>query len=266
MLQLPPNIFLIGNSDTFSASDPAFDASESTLFAHMKDFMTPDSPLKPISCPYISISSLAALTALSWHATPTGPGRPQSSRLWGHEMFDLALNKWVRAHQIPIDPATMILFHTNSIIIHTNMTHIHGLARLHLQYPDRSHALPNVPLRQWATASDCATAKWHAEKVIQLAKEISSPKKNSRHGKDIETGQGGVIPAEAPHVAICTYYAYLILWTATVTSKDSTNKSAAGILDGGIESLSRCKVRVADVLKNVLQSLLIGLDHKESAT
>src|SRR6187402_99282 len=139
LLQLPPQIYLTGSSGTDSASDPGTDANETTLFEHITAFMTPGSLTTPISCSFTSKSSLAALTALTWNAISTAPGSPQASRLWNAEIFDLAFNSWIQAHEISIDPAVMILFHTNTIIMHTNMMHVHGLARLHLQNSTASH-------------------------------------------------------------------------------------------------------------------------------
>ncbi|KAH8804407.1 hypothetical protein F5884DRAFT_754016 [Xylogone sp. PMI_703] len=125
LLQHPPELYLLGSEELGSESDGATNGDGARLFTRIMDLMTPDSPVVPITCQDAGRSALSALAALSWQAICTSSRSSQSGRIWPPEMFDLALNRWVQAHHIPIDDATMILFHTISIVMRTNMTHIH---------------------------------------------------------------------------------------------------------------------------------------------
>jgi len=145
----------------------------------------------------------------------------------------------------------MVLSHTNSIIMHTNMMHVHGLARLHLQSPNRTHRLSNALVQPWADASECTITERHANKIIKLAKGISCEKR-TRDKIEISR-QDKVVPISRT-TSCCNMYVLRIPghMGSNRTNEDSTDRAAVDILERGFNLLSCFRVRVADALKNVL--------------
>ena len=242
------------NEGSDSPSSPDYQ-NDGDLKSRLRCFFIPDSRLSSPLASNDTLSSLAAISALSWQAISVSSASVKTPSLWNADIFDLALNRWFHAHGTNAGTSTMLLFHTNVIVMHTNMTHVQSLARKHLENRGSSTDITEGSIRPWKDVSDSRLTEWHAKKVIQRVKELVRDKQRARYDRGFAHQEVGNNPAEAPHVAICTYHAHLVLWAMMTWEMSSKHQSTVNILDGGVALLSSCNVRVAEILRNVLRSL-----------
>jgi hypothetical protein len=147
----------------------------------------------------------------------------------------------------------MILFHMGFIVLHTNMTDIHGAVR-ELSVGKASDSAPTSAISRWRETDDCRIASLHARSVIDLGTRIviRSRRGQSSHvaAVDDETRSD-----EAPHVAICVYLAVITQFIAEAGDRPTNSQGVRAVLDKGQHILQRLSLRIAYVLGNILRGL-----------
>lgn len=121
----------------------------------------------------------------------------------------------------------------------------------------------------FACDMDRTKATWHANRVLQLADEMTMGSNNHRNNRRVKVthissaehklGQTG----EAPHYCHTVFFASLVLWWASPFECDTGLRDGldlalfdADCLQRGVQLLSRSDARVAVAFQDILQSLI----------
>jgi hypothetical protein len=155
----------------------------------------------------------------------------------------------------------MLLFHMNLIGLMTNIKHVHHFAQLYLRGELNPKEKSHLALQQWRDSDYCDRALWHATELIRAAEGLNShrrPPDEEEESNSARTGKGFI---EAPHIPFCIYLSTLTLWAAAMAEEKPNIASAGAHLKSGVHVLGYLKVRIAQVLRRVLQRLIKPPDN-----
>ena len=253
------------------------------------------------SASWSSIQSLCALSLLGSHirrlpgslSRNLEPSSDQyrSSQGWRQEFLELTLQKWFASHATRPTPDALLLYHAVHLSLYTNFARIGRSAHLFLAQttssPSRgssargafsgpgslqrepeslSHQTSSID-RCFTSEEDHEKAVWHANRILQIAKEIDGDRTyNSGQRLHLVSLAETHKVRGVTHYSHAIYYASMVLWWSNSfqmplpQSRSEEEKSTATkqALQQGIDLLSRSASRVAEVFKQILVSLESG--------
>ncbi|KAJ6287548.1 hypothetical protein J3E71DRAFT_388935 [Bipolaris maydis] len=221
---------------------------------NLQNLFMPSGQSVNLDRPRDSIHALSSVLLLAMQGTSANSKMIPSEHLLNLSSFELALHKWLRSHQSLPDAAALALFHMGFIVLHTNMTMLHRLARIFSVGESPKNTILDAA-HQWKSSAGCEVALSHATDLIEVivshSGKIKSPSFINRNG----LGEYPKTEGEAPHLAICGFSAILVKWTAELLQPIPDIEAAKGILKVGCDMLQRLHLKIASGFLRILRLL-----------
>ncbi|KAJ5062299.1 hypothetical protein J3E74DRAFT_473886 [Bipolaris maydis] len=221
---------------------------------NLQNLFMPSGQSVNLDRPRNSIHALSSVLLLAMQGTSANSKMIPSEHLLNLSSFELALHKWLRSHQSLPDAAALALFHMGFIVLHTNMTMLHRLARIFSVGESPKNTILDAA-HQWKSSAGCEVALSHATDLIEVivshSGKIKSPSFINRNG----LGEYPKTEGEAPHLAICGFSAILVKWTAELLQPIPDIEAAKGILKVGCDMLQRLHLKIASGFLRILRLL-----------
>lgn len=231
---------------------------------------------------------LATIIRYNWVASPRDINNATSSSpLWRTEFVQLALDRWLRSKieaggpetcpdlSTPPNVAQMLLYHIAQVTLCSNMAILERVV-VQAEADEKNEknennadkqgdgdggnmASDNRSLGPWASKHQYEIALWHAKAILRIALDRVAP---SCRQAGPTASVGGTAPCvEPPHVALCVYFATLIVWFGETRKLLTTRRSdpvETVTTDTGMQLLSAFHVPVSAILGKSLGGLLAG--------
>ncbi|KAF7590092.1 hypothetical protein BBP40_003248 [Aspergillus hancockii] len=259
IMQRPPTIPSYRTSTWIST----IDCSEMMGFLDLVDALsTPGAPIDNSTMSKHRFGALASLSPFAWPALRLRSelGHP-ANPLWNVDFATACCDKWLRAQGPNIDPTSLIMYHTTSLILHVDIS-------LLQRFTARSHGRDSSglfkALRTWAQSEDHRIALWHARGIFHYIEIIYDRALHgiSHHlpvdssttqavGTDLPSTSRRLAIIEAPHLPYATYFATVVLCASAGLTHDPTHEFVA-YLTKGKYFLSQSRLRMAQLLSRVL--------------
>lgn len=214
-----------------------------------------------------SLASLSSLAPFLWRVMPLIPADKDDVKMLSKpEFVELACDKWLRSHEIQVEPAARILYHLMNMSMHANLLVIQSYAhQASKEFTDKGNSLLQACVLRWTRGRHFPVAKWHAQRILETVDQASNV--SLMEGKGLnrrDERQGPALTSELKfskrdiemvHVPYAIYYATLVLWCGTLLADGRKSLSASSYLARGRNLLSMKKLRVAVLLEHVLSKL-----------
>ena len=255
LLQRPPT-FPSTYANVSHRAD-ALPSPETDLSVLLNTIFTPGGDIDTGSIVQHSLVTLMVIASFVWAVAPRAAEHSGRASTWKVESLELALEQWIRLQKADVDWSLLMLYHMLNIILHSNLSLLQQFTHPPSSAGTRSPSRTSLPsIQSWASSRHYVVAQWHAEALLDLAKERLGRPNQSIISKS-RTAAREMTPtliAEAPHTSHCIYYSTLVLWCGNFV-RNSGSSSCMSYLDQGAQLLSSLKVRIAEPLENVLREL-----------
>ena len=205
----------------------------------------------------LGITSIPTLAAIAIYASPAILRSTETDRetsLWRADFVELALDRWIKAQSGDLDISVLALFHMTHIGIHANIKLLQCFAHAPTDSPARASTNSIISsLRRWTASSDYDHAVWHSEALLKQTKRGIVERSSRRvRASAVESSL-----SESPQLPVGIYFSCLVLWCGSVITQPDDSLKAQSIVELGIQILSGLKIRIAELLRNVLREFSI---------
>jgi hypothetical protein len=226
---------------------------------------SPGYPIIPADIDIYNLASLAALSAFSWPIMPSALDNYEpSSSIWKADFVDLACDAWLRAQPVDINASSLVLYHTMNIAAHANFSLLQNFSHSPQDYStsEKDNETSKSAIETWVRSRHYGIARWHAESLIDctekaIAASVKEGASRNQHGRIAPPStniERSLVMTEAPHIPYAIYYATQVLWCGDIVLDDS-RMAGVSHLARGSQVLSRCRVRIAQLLERVLKEV-----------